>query len=57
VLLACVATLLVGIVESAPIGVPLVAANTYYYIISPIPWILMGLLVIAHRLQCAQSKL
>ena len=57
VLLACVATLLVGIVESAPIGVPLVAANTYYYILSPIPWILMALLVIAHRLQCAQSKL
>ena len=57
VLLACVATLLVGIVESAPIGVPLVAGNTYYYILSPIPWILMGLLVIAHRLQCAPGKL
>jgi len=57
VLLACVATLLVGIVESAPIGVPLVAANTYYYIISPIPWILMALLVIAHRLQCASSRM
>ena len=57
VLLAWAATLLVGIVESAPIGVPLVAANTYYYIISPIPWMLMALLVIAHRLQCAPSRL
>jgi hypothetical protein len=50
VILACVVTLLVGVVESAPAGVPLVAADTYYYIISPIPWILCVLLVIAHRL-------
>ncbi len=50
VILACIATLLVGIVESAPMGVPLAAAETYYYIISPIPWILCGLLVVAHRL-------
>jgi hypothetical protein len=50
VILACIATLLVAIVESAPVGVPLVAAITYYYIISPIAWILCGLLVIAHRL-------
>ncbi len=50
VILACVATLLVGIVESAPMGVPLTAADTYYYIVSPIPWILCGLLVVAHRL-------
>lgn len=57
VLLAWAVTLLVGIVESAPIGVPLVAATTYYYIISPIPWILMAFLVIAHRLRCAPSRL
>jgi hypothetical protein len=50
VILACIATLLVAIVESAPMGVPLVAATTYYYIISPVAWILCGLLVIAHRL-------
>jgi O-antigen ligase len=50
VILACVATLLVGTLESAPMGVPLVAAETYYYIVSPIAWILCGLLVIAHRL-------
>jgi len=49
-ILACVTTLLVGTLESAPAGVPLVAAETYYYIISPIPWILCGLLVVAHRL-------
>ena len=50
VILACVATLLVGTLESAPMGVPLVAAETYYYIVSPVAWILCGLLVIAHRL-------
>jgi hypothetical protein len=49
VILACVATLLVAVVESAPMGVPLVAADTYYYVISPISWTLCGLLVIAHR--------
>jgi hypothetical protein len=46
-----VATLMVSIVESAPTGVPLVASDTYYYLISPIPWILAGLLVIARNLQ------
>jgi hypothetical protein len=50
VILACVTTLLVAVVESAPMGVPLVAAETYYYVVSPIAWILCGLLVIAHRL-------
>jgi hypothetical protein len=57
VILACVATLLVGIVESAPVGVPLVAATTYYYVISPIAWILCGLLVIAHRLITMSPRL
>lgn len=50
VILACVITLLVAVVESAPAGVPLVAAETYYYFISPLPWILGLLLVMAHRL-------
>lgn len=54
VVLACAATLLVGIVESAPVGVPLVASDTYYYLVSPVPWILAGLLVIARKLQSAQ---
>ncbi|OGO09223.1 MAG: hypothetical protein A2Y61_03350 [Chloroflexi bacterium RBG_13_60_13] len=57
VVLACAATLLVGVVESAPVGVPLVASDTYYYLISPVPWILAGLLVIARRLQTAQPSL
>jgi hypothetical protein len=55
VILACVATLLVAMVESAPVGVPLVAATTYYYIISPVAWILCGLLGIAHRLITRQT--
>jgi hypothetical protein len=57
VVLACVATLLVGVVESAPTGVPLVASDTYYYLISPVPWILAGLLVIARKLQTDQPSL
>jgi hypothetical protein len=56
VILACFVTLLVGVVESAPVGVPLVAAETYYYIISPLPWILCGLLVIAHRLVTEEAR-
>ena len=50
VLLACLATIIVGIVESSPIGVPLLATDTYYYFISPAPLILVGFLVSAHRL-------
>lgn len=50
VILACIATLMVAVVESAPMGVPLVAADTYYYVISPIAWMLCGLLVMSHRL-------
>ncbi len=49
VILACVATLLVAMVEGAPMGVPLVGEHTYYYVVSPIVWTLCGLLVIAHR--------
>jgi hypothetical protein len=49
VILACVGTLLVALVESAPMGVPRVATDTYYYVISPIAWLLCGLLVMAHR--------
>ena len=52
VVLACFLTLLVGVVESAPVGVPLVGQYTYYYIVSPAPWILGGFLVGAHRLIC-----
>jgi len=30
-------------------GVPRVTDDTYYYVISPIAWMLCGLLAIAHR--------
>ena len=50
VLLACVATLLVGVVENSPMGLPLVGTDDYRYIVSPVPWVLGGLLVSAHRL-------
>jgi len=56
VVIACVATLLVGVVESAPTGVPLVAEDTYYYLISPVPWILAGLLVAAKDLLGKEMK-
>jgi hypothetical protein len=49
VILACVATLLVAMLESAPMGVPLVGEDTYYYVVSPAVWMLCGLLVMAHR--------
>ncbi|MBN2098514.1 MAG: O-antigen ligase family protein [Dehalococcoidia bacterium] len=55
-ILACVTTMVVGTLESAPAGVPLVATETYYYIVSPIPWILCGLLVIAHRLVTEEAR-
>ena len=50
IVFACFVTLLVGIVESAPIGVLWVRPDTYNYIVSPAPWVLGGLLVSAHRL-------
>jgi O-Antigen ligase len=49
VILACVVTALVAFLESAPMGVPLVGEQTYYYVVSPVAWMLCGLLVIAHR--------
>ncbi len=55
VLLACLATLIAGVIESSPIGVPWETTDTYYYFISPIPWILIGLLVSAHRLLTGES--
>jgi len=50
VLTACFITLIVGVVESAPVGVAIVSGNTYYYTSSPAPWILAGLVISAHRL-------
>lgn len=56
VLLACVATLLVGVVENSPMGLPLVGTDDYRYIVSPAPWVLGGLLVSAHRLICQTDE-
>lgn len=50
VVLACIVTLLVGIVESAPMGAPHLAAETYYYVICPIPCALLAFLVVTHGL-------
>lgn len=50
VVLALIITLLVGIVESAPMGAPHLGAETYCYVISPVPGALMAFLVVAHRL-------
>ncbi len=50
VVLACIATLAVGLLESAPVGAPHLAAATYYYVISPIPFALAAFLVVAHHL-------
>ena len=57
VLLACLATIIVSVVESAPTGVPLVGIDTYYYIVSPVPWLLAGFLVSAHRLISKEANL
>lgn len=56
VVTACVVTLLIGLVESAPVGVPLVGEDTYYYLVSPVPWILAGLLIAANDLLNAEVK-
>ncbi|MFC1923747.1 O-antigen ligase family protein [Chloroflexota bacterium] len=50
VLTACFITIIVGVVESAPVGVAIVSGNTYNYAVSPAPWILAGLVISAHRL-------
>ncbi len=50
VVLACLATALLGLVESAPAGIPLVGKEPYFYVVSPIPWLLLFLLIVSHRL-------
>jgi O-antigen ligase len=55
VLLASLATILIGVVESAPMGIPVVGAEAYFYIVSPVPWLLAALLIVAHRLLCQHS--
>jgi len=50
VLLACLAALLVGVVESSPVGVPMVGEESFRYLVSLAPLALFGFLVCAHRL-------
>lgn len=50
VILASLAILLVSFLESAPFGFGFLHGGSYHYIVSPIPFILAGVLVIVHRL-------
>ncbi len=50
VVLACVVTLALGFIESAPFGMPAIVGGVYHYLFSPIPCILAVLLVTARRL-------
>lgn len=33
-----------------PAGIPLPRTEAYFYVVSPMPWILLSLLVVSHRL-------
>lgn len=50
VLLAIVATALVGLIESAPMGMPATGTNAFHYVVSPVPWILGAILIVGHRI-------
>jgi hypothetical protein len=50
VILAIIATLVVGFVESAPLCIPCIVGGVYHFVFSPIPWFLMALLITAQRL-------
>ncbi len=50
VVLACVVTLALGFIESAPLGMPAIVGGVYHYLFSPIPWLLAILLVTTRRL-------
>lgn len=52
VLLAIIATALVGFVESSPFGLGFLSTGgeSYHYVLSPIPWVLAWALVTARRL-------
>lgn len=50
-MLAAFATAAVGLIESSPLGVPMLGESDYRYLVSPAPWILAGLLVSMWRLK------
>jgi len=49
-LLAILATVAVGVFESAAIGIPIKSSESWHHIFSPVPWILGSFLVIEHKL-------
>lgn len=50
VILACIITLAVGFVESAPFCIPVVLDGVYRFVLSPVLWLLMGSLIIVRSL-------
>jgi hypothetical protein len=49
ILAAILAISIHGVFETSPAGVLAEGVGTYYYIVSPVFWVLAGLLVRAHR--------
>lgn len=50
VVLACIITLVVGFLESAPFCIPFMIKGVYYYLLSPVLWLLMGALIMVRSL-------
>jgi hypothetical protein len=57
VMLASLLSGLVGFLESAPVGIPLLASNVYFYVVSPVPWIMMGLLTVTYKLSISSAAI
>jgi len=49
-IVATVLVAIVGFLESAPIGIPLVGYDQYRYVLSPVPWLLLGFLAMAYKI-------
>ena len=47
---------LVGIVESAPAGIPVAGRESYFYVVSYVPYFMLSLLVVAQTLLKERSK-
>lgn len=50
VLLAILAVAVIGLVESAPMGMPATGTDGFHYVVSPVPWILGAVLIAVHQL-------
>ena len=53
--LAAIAIVIVAMVESSPIGIPIEGPEDYFYLVSPLPWVMAALLVIVHKLLYKQD--